>query len=68
MPRIKTGSPCAIAEEDPVLPGVRVIAADAGIRMMVQSIKKSMPNPYLATVDCPVIMIKFCYPMIINEH
>jgi hypothetical protein len=56
-----------MAEEDPVLPGVRVTAADAGMTIMAQSKKKSTPHPYRANVDCTVIMIKFCYPVIINE-
>jgi hypothetical protein len=42
MPRIYTGSPFAMAEEDPELPGVRVIAAVAGRRKAAQSIKKRM--------------------------
>jgi hypothetical protein len=68
MPRIKTGSPFAMAEEDPESPGVKVIAAEEGMRITTMSTRKSMPYPYLANVDCPVIMIIFCYPVRVKEH
>jgi hypothetical protein len=57
-----------MAEEDPESPGVRVIAADEGMRITAQSTKKRKSHPYLANVDFPILMIIFCYPVMVKNH
>jgi hypothetical protein len=65
---MKTGSPLAIADEDPLVPGMRVIAADEGMRKAIQSMNKSIPHEYPANFEYPVIMIIGSYPMMVKEH